>query len=296
MKKNKIFIILTIVIVITFLSTAAICNLCGITPSDQVSTQKEDISEQESISTTRSRTEVEESYSEDTSTEEPAQDEAEQQEALESEQEASPDEPEAEETTEDEAEEEAEEATPPSSSIGEGGGEGVVFTLGVNRELCGSLIPWVRAGEPIGRVDISPIITIGDNIYNGYEHGFISFDIRELPNLPIYSARINITDIDVRGDPTYAEYLIIEACDYGDSLSIGDSAIGLRLECLPTRQIVDSRTINISNETLRTLLQRAVNEDKDNFQLRLYFNTTENHPWDNLFINNFEAVRLIVEQ
>jgi len=262
MRKNKLFIVLAVVTILTFLATAATCNLCGLVPPVETTyeeSEEEDVSGGQRTETTSAKTEAEET--------EPSETEVSEEETS------------AEETEPEEA--------PPEEPIRDAGGEGIVFNLKVNKNLSGYV---TEDGSVLTRS-----VFIGDNVSNKAVKGYISFDIRELFNTPIITARISITDIVAAVDPTFADQLIIKVFDYGSVLNASAFAEGgTHLAAFSTAGLT---SINISGDNLKTLVEQWNNDGKDYFQLKLGLSSyTDNDGVADMFAINLDAAKLIVEQ
>ena len=275
MKKNKLFIILLVVTILTFLGTAATCNLCGLVPPVETTSEEseEEVSEGQRAETTTAKTEAEEEVAEETEQEETYEEEVEE-ETL------------AEETATEESEEESEETS--RETFTDTGGEAVVSIFKTNKNLSGYV---TEDGSVLTRT-----VFIGDNTSKKAVKGYISFDVRDLLSSPITSAELNITNIVSTIDEEFARSasLDIKVYYYGDSLDAGDFARGgTDLASLPAKGLT---SINISSTNLKNLLEQCNNDNKDYFQLKLGLSRhTDNDDLADMFAINLDAAKLIVE-
>ena len=171
--------------------------------------------------------------------------------------------------------------------IGEGSGEGVVFTPGVDKNLSGYI---VKDGPVITRV-----VLVGDTASNKETKGYISFDISELLDSPVVSVELKISNIVAVVDPTFADQVNIEVYDYGDSLDSGDFAVGGDLlVSIPTAGLT---SINISSNNLKDLMNKSIAGGTGYFQLKLGLSTaTDNDGKADMFGINLDNAKLTVEQ
>ena len=171
--------------------------------------------------------------------------------------------------------------------IGEGSGEGVVFTPGVDKNLSGHI---VKDGPVITRV-----VLVGDTASNKETKGYISFDISELLDSPVVSVELKISNIVAAVDPTFADQLNIKYYDYGDSLDMSDFAVGGDLlVSIPTAGLT---SINISSNNLKDLMNKSITGGTGYFQLKLGLSTaTDNDGTADMFGINLDNAKLTVEQ
>ena len=257
MKRSKLYFLVVILSVVSLFGTAAICNQCSIIPAEntgEVSAEETTSEEKVSVEETTAKAEETTAMAEETAATE-------------------------EETIETEATEE--------EVIGEGSGEGVVFTPDVDKNLSGYI---VKDGAVFTRV-----VMVGDTASNKETKGYISFDISELLNSPVVSAELKISNIVAAVDPTFADQLNIKYKDYGDSLDMGDFAVGGDLlVSIPTAGLT---SINISSNILKDLINKSITAGKDYFQLKLGLSTpTDNDNTADLFAINLDTTKLTVEQ
>ncbi len=106
---------------------------------------------------------------------------------------------------------------------------------------------------------------IGDNGPDDFKV-FISFDISSLADVEIESARLEIANVGVRGNPTgFFSYIYVHVKDYGETVEERDFSGGTQLFS------VDISTLGTSivNEgpNIQDRLQRSVNERKTYYQM-----------------------------
>jgi hypothetical protein len=278
MRKNRLFIILVFFTVLAFFATAATCNMCG-TPvtvgeTDESTEETEELSEEEegddsAVASTEAR--------EDTAV--PDDDDA-----------AEPDdEPEAEPDDEPEAEPDDEPEAEPDDEpdvIPEGGGEGVVFTCDANLNMSG----YVSEGGSL----LTRTVFVGDDVRDDAVKGFISFDITELLDREIFSARLSISGIALLHDPTFADQMIIKVQDYGELDEDDFTTGGDHLAAVSTAGLAE---INITADNLKTLVERKIGEGKDYFQIKLGLDTySDGDGVADMFVIAPNNAVLIVEQ
>ena len=270
MKRNKLYFLVVILSVVSLFGTAAICNQCSIIPAETT----EEVSADET--TSKESASVEETTGKD-----------QEKETAATEEETTATEEETAATDEEtiESEEIAEETE--EEIIGEGSGEGVVFTPSVDKNLSGYIVK--------GGLVSTRVVMVGDTGSNKEAKGYISFDISELLDSPIVSAELKISNIVAAVDPTFADQLNIKYYDYGGSLDSSDFAVGGDfLASIPTAGLT---SINISNNNLKNLIKKSIEAGKDYFQLKLGLSTpTDNDDTADMFAINLDNVKLTVEQ
>ena len=261
--KKKYFLFISILTLVILFGTAATCNFCGInltTDTTATTTTESDSSETvvESNEETTSETTGKEQEEETTATDEETT--------------------EAEATETEETEEEI---------IGEGSGEGAVFTPDVDKNLSGYI---VKDGPVITRV-----VLVGDTASNKETKGYISFDISELLNSRVVSVELKISNIVAAVDPTFADQLNIKVYNYGNSLDISDFAVGGDLlASIPTAGLT---SINISSNNLKDLMNKSITGGTGYFQLKLGLSTpSDNDGIADMFGINLDNAKLTVEQ
>jgi hypothetical protein len=231
MKKNKLFIFLSIITIVLIFGVAATCNFCGV-PIE--------IGE---IEETTSEVSVEESRVEQTQQESPEQAET------------------AEEVAEPETE------TEPDSES-EGGEIDVVeiipreeIVLHLESSLSGHIIEE-------GVVYIETIV-IGDNHADKQIKSYLSFPLEILWDADIVSARMGSSDFAFVGDIAEFGDIVIESCDYEENLEYEDFNIsGTHIISLPA---ADTSNIVFSNGNLIDSVQEAVDNRKQFFQVKIEF-------------------------
>ena len=271
MKRSKLYFLAVILSVVSLFGTAAICNQCAIIPAETT----EEVSADET--TSKESASVEETTGKDQEKETAATEEetvATEEETIESEEIA-------EETEATEAEETEEEI------IGEGSGEGVVFTPDVDKNLSGYIIK-------DGLVSTG-VVMVGDNGSNKEAKGYISFDISELLDSPVVSVELKISNIIAAVDPTFADQLNIKYYEYGGSLDMSDFAVGGDfLASIPTAGLT---SINISSNNLKDLINKSITAGRHYFQLKLGLSTpSDNDGIADMFGINLDNAKLTVEQ
>ncbi len=238
MKKRKIFIVLSIITLILFFAVAATCNFCGVPIDVGETDETEEEAKEDSGGKSTSATTASQGGSGTTDADEPPADEP------------SADEPPADEPPADE----------PSADepIGEGGGSATVYTLDLDKKLCGYV---TEDGSVHERT-----IFIGDTASDQAAKAYLSFDIGDLPAGPYIDASLSITGIAAAVDPTFADQLIIKVFDYGDVLTSGAFAEGG--DHLAAFSTAGLTSINVSSDNLKTLIERKKSEGKNYFQLK----------------------------
>ena len=277
--KNKLFPFISILILVLIFGTAAICNMCGLslstTTTTAETTTKTSAGNQTASQTTEENVQSATSKT-TTSTEETIVENTEETTA-----------DITEETTEETISEDTETEDTEEVIIGEGSGEGVVFTPAVNKNLSGYIIKDTSV--------ITRVVMVGDTGSNKETKGYISFDISDLMDSPVVNAELKISDIVAAVDPTFADQLNIKVFDYGDSLDNADFAVGgSSLASFSTSGLTN---INISDDNLKDLIKKSIEADKQYFQIKLGLSTaTDNDGTADLFAINLDLVKLTVQQ
>lgn len=111
---------------------------------------------------------------------------------------------------------------------------------------------------------------IGDMDNDGQSMAYISFDITALAGSAVDSALLNLLPFTSFGDPfALMDSIVVDVVDWGDGLpdpGIFASIAGTRI------QEVDNPEISCSSVALKTELQRAIDEGRTKFKLRIYIN------------------------
>jgi hypothetical protein len=143
-----------------------------------------------------------------------------------------------------------------------------------------SLSGWIRVTE--SAYPGSSIVYVGDSNTNKECKAYLSFDIDHIGDL----TNATVTDAYLviplhPGEPVHhhpelaASLVVIKVYDYGSSLDLGDGALGgTEVKTIGT---TDSLTdFNFSSNKLKEELQKAIDIDKDWFQLKFGLNGKTN--------------------
>jgi len=128
------------------------------------------------------------------------------------------------------------------------------------------------AGEHATEGDMR--VYVGD-VRSGFQmKAYLSFDITELHGKEVQNAEIHFTNLIKRGAPeSFASYIVVKAYDYGTVLDADDFPPG---GTSLTMILLSSTSHVISNGTLITELQNALDSSRSYFQVRLSLNGTTN--------------------
>ncbi len=120
----------------------------------------------------------------------------------------------------------------------------------------------------------------GDSITDDVCRGYMSFDISGLSGVTITEASLSMSPEQVWGDPTFMGSLWIDSVDWGtDPLVMADFNI---VPYAPI-QSFNSPEITCTSENLRTELQKAINDGKSRFRIRIRYTTAatdSDEQWD----------------
>jgi len=248
MKKEKLFIILTLLTAFTFFTTAATCNYCGIYPAKTTISEESAEMESESEEKTEETTskEINEEITEE-ATEETSEEASEESEST------------AEESTSESIEEYE---VPPDE----------IISIFPDADLSGSV--WKTGPVNICSITNDPII-VWDSDENVQVKGFLSFDIRELHGKTAHDAEIIFKELYKVNNPEFAEYIDVKAVNYGNTLDSDDFEFGgVRIGRIPT----SSSHYTISGETLKNELQKVFDSaETDYFQIKLGLSSKTNN-------------------
>jgi hypothetical protein len=252
MKKNKLFIFLSIIILILIFGVAATCNLCGV-PIDIGEATEASVEYVEEDITTHEQS----SQSEQTQGE-PVQSENQ-----------------TEEVAEHEGESEPEEASGVTENY-------IVFNGDVNKS--GTLL------QDTGVIDFgNDYIRYGDDYQDKIYKGYLSFDISDISTLEdvtIKDAEIIIDLIEPYEEPWEAsDYLNVKVFYYGDTLDYpedfeegGALISSVKLDPWP-------RNFILMSSLLYDELQKAVDNHREDFQLKLGLKTKSNDQEGDYFVS-----------
>ena len=107
--------------------------------------------------------------------------------------------------------------------------------------------------------------------------GYLSFDLSRFystSQVYITYAEISFINLERSNHPeSFASHIVVKVFDYGNSLDASDYAVGGdNLATIP----ISAPSYVISNDILIDQLQKAINAEKDYFQLKLGLNSTTN--------------------
>ncbi len=123
-------------------------------------------------------------------------------------------------------------------------------------------------------------IFAGDSDTDKQCRGYMSFNIAGLAGATITEASLSMSPEQVWGDPTFLGSLWIDSVDWGaDPLVMADFNI------LPyvAIQSFNNPDINCTSANLKTELQKAINDGKSRFRIRIRYTTPatdSDHQWD----------------
>lgn len=124
---------------------------------------------------------------------------------------------------------------------------------------------WISYGTPKFR-DICLEVRVGDSAQNGPVRGFLSFDISNLAGKEVVSAEIEFSDYNVHWDPfSLIEKIWVVSIDWGDG-EITYTDFDLPGTMLGEYEIP---IFTVSGKKLVDELNKAINNGRDRFQLRL---------------------------
>jgi hypothetical protein len=138
------------------------------------------------------------------------------------------------------------------------------FVTGADPALCGHIVKDTMVYHDTQ-------ILVGDDGAGRQVKGYISFDIRDLTSsgAEILSATIHSATNTISGDLGFANELIIKSFDYGNSLDLGDFAVGgTHLISFP---IDRADQIVFSVPELREAVNEFIRIEKSHFQIKLGF-------------------------
>ncbi|MCK5567139.1 MAG: hypothetical protein KAI62_04455 [Actinomycetia bacterium] len=123
-------------------------------------------------------------------------------------------------------------------------------------------------------------IFAGDSTANKICRGFMSYDITGLAGATITDATMTFTPEQVWGDPTFLGSLWVDAIYWGPgALVMADFNITPYIAI----ESFNSPNITLTNTKLKTELQKAINDGKSRFQIRIRFTTLatdSDNQWD----------------
>jgi len=129
----------------------------------------------------------------------------------------------------------------------------------------------------------------GDSVSDKYCRGFMSFDITGIAGATVTDVTLTLAPEQVWGDPTFLGSLWIDVVDWGAGpLVMANYNIGyVGIESF------NDPDITCTHSKLKTELQKAIDDGKSRFQIRIRFTTqaTDNdHQWDGLDYLMNEAI------
>jgi hypothetical protein len=108
----------------------------------------------------------------------------------------------------------------------------------------------------------------------------MSFDISGLSGKTIQDASLSMTPEQVWGDPTFLGSLWIDSVDWGSgALAMAD----FNITPYTAIQSFNNPEITCTNTKLKTEIQKAINDGKTRFRIRIRFTTPgtdSDHQWD----------------
>lgn len=120
----------------------------------------------------------------------------------------------------------------------------------------------------------------GDSTSDKQCRGYMSFDITGLAGVTITEASLSMNPEQVWGDPTFLGSLWIDAVDWGsDPLVMADFNITPYVAI----QSFNDPVITCTGSNLKTELQKAINDGKSRFRIRIRYTTPatdSDHQWD----------------
>ena len=246
MKKNKLFILFSIITLIFIFGLAATCNLCGApitiggTDEAEAMEAKEDSVDKEIIDSNSS------------------------QEGTDSIQES---EASGENTAEGSSEDDLQEGEAPDNNEGQEQPQEEIEEQQIIKPAI-----YEETGTVIENMDtfITDNVVLGDNDSNAGMAGFISFDISELSNATVSDAILVINKFYPSGDISFYNSLFIGSYDWGDGLPGGNDLFGAATKIQSyeiTPQIVEG--IYCSNVVLLEEVQKAIDGGKSKFRLKV---------------------------
>jgi len=123
-------------------------------------------------------------------------------------------------------------------------------------------------------------IFAGDSITDQQCRGYMSFDISGLSGVTITEASLSMSPEQVWGDPTFLGSLWIDVVDWGsDPLVMAD----FNITPYTAIQSFNNPDITCTNSKLKTELQKAINDGKSRFRIRIRYTTPatdSDHQWD----------------
>lgn len=247
MKKNKLFITISIITFVFISGMAATCNFCGIKPTEETTSTESFEAEYESAQEEGERTTTEETeVAEKPVAEEPAEESVAEEPA---------EEPVAEEPAEEESIEEVEPA-------GEAGPSEGVRSMLPESSMSGYIL---NESTPVITKNLR-VVRMGDSDTNKQYKGYLTWDIADLHGTTVIDAEVNFYGMEEYNDPSFAQYLDVKFFLYGN-LDATDFAIGgVSLARIP----VSLTSYSISGDTLNNELQKVLdNPEQDYFQLKL---------------------------
>ncbi len=248
MKKNKIYIILVILAIISLLSFAALCN-----PNEAVNDNPIDESDDEEVAADQTDT----TSTEDTTGKEG--EEANQEDTIEEEEETVEEIEEMEDLEEEETIVQAVEQT---------------VELSVEIYECGYLI---ENEEVLHKYDF--VQYAGDTENNNHCKGFISYNLSPLLGMTVNSAIFRLSPFVEQGNPSSFYPISFYAAEWGQRpILSSDFNLSGTLFHQSNTEDIDCTSIDLKNE-----LQLAINNGKSRFQIIFYFTGVESdndNEWD----------------
>jgi len=186
-----------------------------------------------------------------------------------------------------------EEGGPPDEGGEEEPAEPSTFSKNASVDLSG----YITQFFPVSTGDDE--VFVGDNNADGLTKGYLSFDISDLSsldNIDITDAEVRITDVEHGGEPWSAsDKMDILVFYYGDELTNPeDFAVGGVV--VKTFNISDSLdNLTFSTDELISEVQKAVDDDKDKFQLKFSLHNKSNNGFGDWYLFKPSHSRLVIE-